>query len=103
MSDALDRELTVLEYMVLGLISIHPQSGYSIIATFESGLYRWSSSPGSVYPILKRLEQQGLLDSELEVVYETRPRKMYNLTPLAGPKDVSRVAPPAAHPPRGHY
>ena len=82
MSDALDRELTVLEYMVLGLISIHPQSGYSIIVTFESGLYRWSSSPGSVYPILKRLEQQGLLDSELEVVYETRPRKMYNLTPL---------------------
>jgi DNA-binding PadR family transcriptional regulator len=64
------------------LISIHPQSGYSIITTFESGLYRWSPSPGSVYPILKRLEKQELLGSELEVVHETRPRKMYSLTPL---------------------
>jgi DNA-binding PadR family transcriptional regulator len=82
MSHESDRDLTVLEYMVLGLISIHPQSGYSIITTFESGLYRWSPSPGSVYPTLKRLEKQELLGSELEVIHETRPRKMYSLTPL---------------------
>ncbi|MEJ2364796.1 MAG: PAS domain S-box protein, partial [Deltaproteobacteria bacterium] len=41
----------------MGLISMEPQSGYSIISTFESGRYRWSGSPGSVYPILKRLEK----------------------------------------------
>ncbi len=82
MSNEPNRDLTVLEYMVLGLISIQPQSGYSIITTFESGLYRWSPSPGSVYPILKRLEKQDILASELEIIHETRPRKMYSLTPF---------------------
>lgn len=77
------RDLTTLEYYVLGLISVEPQSGYSIITYFEMDWWRWrgSSSPGSIYPILKRLEQQGIIDGELEVVYETRPRKMYTLTP----------------------
>ena len=82
MSDELGRDLTTLEYMVLGQISLQPQSGYSIITTYESDLYRWSASPGSIYPILKRLEKQGILTSELEMVYETRPRKVYSLTPL---------------------
>jgi DNA-binding PadR family transcriptional regulator len=82
MSDQLERDLTTLEYFVLGQISQQPQSGYSLITTFEAATYRWSASPGSVYPILKRLEKQGILSSELEMVHETRPRKMYSLTPL---------------------
>lgn len=76
------RELTTLEYLVLGQISLHPQSGYSIINLFASDLYRWSASPGAIYPILKRLEEQKLLASELELIHETRPRKIYSLTPL---------------------
>jgi DNA-binding PadR family transcriptional regulator len=82
MKDELDRDLTTLEYLVLGLISLEPQSGYTIINTFESDRFRWSASPGSIYPILKRLEKQGILSSELEMIHETRPRKMYSLTPL---------------------
>ncbi len=78
----LKRDLTTLEYMVLGLISLEPQSGYSIIGVFESGIYRWSASPGSIYPILKRLENQELLSSELEFIHETRPRKIYSLTAM---------------------
>src|SRR5215469_7367952 len=80
MSDV--RELTTQEYVILGLISIEPQSGYSIISTLEVGVYRWSASPGSIYPILKRLEKDGIIEGTLEMVHETRPRKMYNLTPL---------------------
>jgi len=77
-----ERELTNLEYVVLGLISIEPQSGYSIISVFDSRMYNWSASPGSIYPMLKRLEKQGLLKSELEKVHELRPRKLYQLTRL---------------------
>lgn len=80
----LERDFTPLEYIVLGLISIEPQSGYSIISTLETGVSRWSASPGSIYPILKRLEKQALIEGELEIVYETRPRKMYRLTPSGG-------------------
>jgi len=75
------RELTTLEYIVLGLISIEPQSGYSIVSYFDEDSYNsWSASPGSVYPMLKRLEKQGMISGELEIEYETRPRKMYTLT-----------------------
>ncbi|MFC1960467.1 PadR family transcriptional regulator [Chloroflexota bacterium] len=76
------RELTTLEYVVLGLIGTEPQSGYSIISSFEDDVYRrWSASPGSIYPMLKRLEKRGIIAGELEVIHETRPRKMYSLTP----------------------
>ncbi len=76
-----DRELTPLEYMILGFLGIKPKSGYDILQSFELGFYRASASTGSVYPILKRLEQLGLITSTLEAVYETRPRKVYSLLP----------------------
>src|SRR5262249_10137358 len=83
MSGKSQRELTLLEYVVLGLISVQPQSGYSIINFFSpEGVYSWSASPGSIYPILKRLEQQDIIRGELEMEHETRPRKVYTLSPL---------------------
>lgn len=82
MTDLDERTLTDLEYVVLGLISVEPQSGYSIISTFETGQFqRWSASPGSIYPMLKRLEKSDYIEGNLESVHETRPRKMYTLTP----------------------
>ncbi len=81
MTPLAERELSTLEYIILGLIGTSPQSGYSIISMLEAGTHRWSASPGSIYPILKRLEHEGLIVGELDMVYETRPRKMYRLTP----------------------
>ncbi len=81
MPEKIERDLTTLEYVVLGLIGVEPQSGYSIITMMESGVHRWSASPGSIYPMLKRLERQGIIMGELDIVYETRPRKLYRLTP----------------------
>jgi DNA-binding PadR family transcriptional regulator len=83
MTIVLERELTTLEYMVLGMVGVAPQSGYTIMSALDSGIYSYrSASPGSVYPMLKRLERVGILASELEMIHETRPRKMYTLTPL---------------------
>jgi len=79
------RELTLLEYIVLGLISLEPQSGYSIINFFSpDNTYSWNASPGSIYPILKRLEQQDIILGELMMEHESRPRKLYTLSPLGG-------------------
>jgi PadR family transcriptional regulator PadR len=36
---------------------------------------------GTLYPLLRRLEKQGLLESEWEVG-EARPRKYYRISPL---------------------
>ncbi len=77
------RELTPLEYLVMGLISVKPQSGYSIMTFFDED-YGWSASPGTIYPILKRLEKAGIIVGELEMEIETRPRKIYTLSALGG-------------------
>lgn len=79
-----NRELTTLEYIVLGLVSLQPQSGYSISSFFDSSTYSWSASPGSIYPMLKRLDKQGVISGALEMTHETRPRKMYTLTEEGG-------------------
>lgn len=80
-NEKVERELTTLEYVILGFLAAAPQSGYSLINRVESGRYRWSASAGSIYPVLKRLEQSGLVSSHLEAEYETRPRRVYTLLP----------------------
>jgi DNA-binding PadR family transcriptional regulator len=74
------RDLTTLEYVVMGMMGMKPQSGYDIVSSFEDGSYSWSASPGSIYPMLKRLEAQGMITGELDMGHETRPRKLYTLT-----------------------
>lgn len=99
MSDKTERELTTLEYLVLGLISMEPQSGYTIINYFEDEAYSWSASPGAVYPLLKRLEAQEYIAGELEMTHDTRPRKIYTLTPLGeAALDAWLITPPDAAP-----
>jgi DNA-binding PadR family transcriptional regulator len=94
-----ERELSMLEYLVLGLMSIEPQTGYTIINYFEDGSYSWSASPGSVYPMLKRLENQDIIAGELELEHETRPRKVYRLTALGERLlDAWLLEPPQASP-----
>src|SRR5258707_15175652 len=73
------RELTTLEYVILGFPAFDPQSGYAMMNNLETCVYRASASTGSVYPALKRLEKLGLISSLIEAVYETRPRKVYKL------------------------
>jgi DNA-binding PadR family transcriptional regulator len=54
-----------------------PQYGYSLVQTLaEQGL---EVEEGTLYPLLRRLEKQGLLESEWEVG-ETRPRKYYRIS-----------------------
>src|SRR5690348_11004367 len=79
------RELAALEYVVLGLISIQPQSGYDIISYLSPvGVYSWSASPGSIYPIHKRLEAQNIIVGTVESEHEMRPRKTYTLSSSGG-------------------
>jgi DNA-binding PadR family transcriptional regulator len=75
------RDLTTLEYVILGFLGIKPRSGYDIMNSLETGIYRASASTGSIYPILKRLEKLELITSIIEAVYETRPRKVHSLLP----------------------
>ncbi len=68
-----------LRLWLLKLLDERPRHGYDIIAGLEEqflGLY--SPSPGTVYPRLSALEQEGLI----EVDREDEGRKVYRLTDL---------------------
>ena len=54
------------------------QYGYSLKQQLDA---RGLSIPeGTLYPLLRRLEGQGLLDSEWELADEARPRRYYQLS-----------------------
>lgn len=56
--------LTTLGLALLALVNAQPRSGYALRKVFEdSPVGRFSSSPGSIYPALKKLESLGLVES----------------------------------------
>ncbi|UVI33352.1 PadR family transcriptional regulator [Paenibacillus spongiae] len=67
--------------IVIGVLSqlSEPQYGYSLVPILEEkGL---SVDPGTLYPLLRRLEKQELLESKWDT-NEARPRKYYLLSPF---------------------
>jgi len=67
--------------VILGLLSIAPRSGYEIKATVDrSTRYFWAASYGQIYPELRRLEKDGLIEGE-DAPNGARPRRVYRLTP----------------------
>lgn len=65
--------------MTIGVLSqlSRPQYGYSLVTRLRNkGVH---VEPGTLYPLLRRLEKQGLLDSEWDTD-EARPRKYYVLS-----------------------
>ena len=56
---------TALEYLILGSIAQKPMTGYAIRMQFKNtALGNFSSSPGSVYPALKRMEKNKLIEKK---------------------------------------
>lgn len=54
----------LLEFYVLSLLSTYPAKGVELIETIKkktNGM--WSPSPGSIYPLLRKLENEGLIYS----------------------------------------
>lgn len=65
--------------LILGVLSRLAVSeyGYSLVQTLEQEGF--PIEPGTLYPLLRRLEKQGLLDSTWDTS-ENRPRKYYKLS-----------------------
>lgn len=56
-----------------------PQYGYSLKQHLaEAGL---EANEGTLYPLMRRLEEQGLLQSEWRIADESRPRRYYIISP----------------------
>ena len=66
--------------MVLSILAAGDQYGYEIIKQVErlsGGDLEWSA--GMLYPLLHRLERDGLIEGYWEITDEERPRKYYRL------------------------
>ncbi len=71
-----------LELAVMGLLWRQPRSGYDLLKVFsETAMGGFSSSPGAIYPALKRLKLGGSVTGKVENRDTLRPRQVYSLTP----------------------
>src|SRR5580700_5687120 len=84
-SEDKDRRITqlrkgILELAVMGVLYHDRHYGYSLVRVLsESGSI--SIKEGTIYPILARLDRDGLVRSEWVVSGQGPPRKYYALTP----------------------
>ena len=64
MTKQLSLKPTSLDFAILGLVSHQALSGYGIRKLFEtSALGNFSTSPGTIYPALKRMQQLDLVEN----------------------------------------
>jgi DNA-binding PadR family transcriptional regulator len=72
---------TTLEFAILGLLAIEPRSGYDLLHVFgTTAIGNYSSSPGAIYPALRRLEKRGLVKGVVDRTQTLRPRKTFGPT-----------------------
>lgn len=68
-------------YAVLGLISKRDMSGYDIKQLIKKiSSFYWSESNAQIYPILKKLEAEGLVISKLDKKSGARKKMIYSIT-----------------------
>lgn len=73
-------ELSPTAYVILGMVSREPRSGYEIKALVDDTTrFFWAASYGQIYPELKRLSEAGLLEGHDEPRGE-RKRTIYAIT-----------------------
>ena len=69
-----------LKFMVLTLLAVKPSHGYELSKEIEEvTLGSVKAGPGSLYPVLRELSEEGLIEEEVEVE-GGRLRKVYRLT-----------------------
>src|SRR2546422_1835431 len=86
-------ELTPTGRVVLGMLSLGKRTGYDIKQLVDvSTRFFWAASYGQIYPELKRLETQGLVESSSQPT--GGPARPPGRPPPAAP-----AAPPARAPP----
>lgn len=66
--------------IILSVLAQEDSYGYDIlqkVKELSNGMIKWNE--GSIYPVLKKMEAQGMIKSYWRVQDNERPRKYYNL------------------------
>jgi len=76
-----DQSLSTLSLAVLGLISEQSRTGYDIRKAFATTpIGHYCTSPGAIYPALKRMDACGWIVGSTANKESLRPKKVYALT-----------------------
>ena len=90
MPDKLDIPQGTLELMILTILTREPMHGYGISQRLAALSHdRFQVNPGSLFPSLYRLEQDGELKAEWRATENNRRAKYYRLT-ASGRKHLER-------------
>ncbi len=85
---------------MLGFLSYSPMSGYDIKKMVEASIDNfWKESFGQIYPILKKLDEQGLVEKTADATSGGRARNVYAITDK-GREALSRWLGEETEPPR---
>jgi len=73
--------LSKTRYAVLGALTVRPGSGYDIKKLCDNTLsFFWAENYGQIYPVLKQLEEEGLVSKETEMTEGKPARNVYHIT-----------------------
>ncbi|MBN1573725.1 MAG: PadR family transcriptional regulator [Deltaproteobacteria bacterium] len=69
------------KYALLGMLSMGPMSGYDIKKMTDMSIsHFWSENFGHIYPVLKKMEAEGLVTKSVEETSGRPNRNIYSIT-----------------------
>jgi DNA-binding PadR family transcriptional regulator len=90
-------------YTILGCLTIEPMSGYAIKQFLEQTVsHFWSESYGQIYPALRKLEEEGLIEGQAEPGGRGQDRRVYRIAD-AGRERLREWLREPAQPVQGRY
>ena len=90
-------------YTILGCLTVEPMSGYDVKQFLErSVVHFWSESYGQIYPALRKLEDEGLVEGRDEPGERGREKRVYRITE-AGRQELRAWLREPAEPVRPRY
>jgi len=94
-----------LRYALLAILRVGPLSGYDLAKQFAQSVgHVWHAPDSQIYPELRKMETEGLVEGEQQARGERGHRRLYHVTPegdaaylawMATPLDYQRVRDPA--------
>lgn len=76
-----------LAYAIMGLLSYRPMTGYNLKEVFDNSVnHFWHAHLSQIYRELARMEEQGLVVSQIRQQEGKPDRKVYSLTPAGEEK-----------------
>lgn len=69
------------KYAILGVLNERPGSGYDVKKFCDNIAYFWNENYSHIYPVLRQMEEEGLVTKTTEQSEGRPPRNIFSITP----------------------